>query len=345
MNFTVLSVLLAAVAALALCWPLLRPGSLHRGLGMLLVLGIPAASLLLYQGVGTPEGQAIQGTPAFTESQEPTDFEQLVEQLGQRLEENPDDLDGWLLLSRSYKTLQQFDQARTALERAAEIAPDDPVVAVELAEAMIFTARDGRLEPAVRELLEGAVEREPRLQKGLWLMGIVESRAGNDTAALAWWERLLPLLEPGSDVSASVQAQIEAARGRLGMPPAASQPASATATGWSGIEATVQLPDGMDEAPPGAVLFVIARDPAAPTPPLGAQRIEAPSFPVTVRLTDADSMLPQRPISSASPIELVARLSLSGQPMAGPDDPESDGLAVDAGDAMPVTLKLRTASP
>jgi len=78
---------------------------------------------------------------------------------------------------------------------------------------------------------------------------------------------------------------------------------------------------------------------------LGAVRIAAPKFPVEVRLDDGASMLPQRPVSSMEQIEVLARLSMSGQPAASPDDWQSVPLAVDTRASETATLSLDLLPP
>jgi len=316
-------------AALVLCWPLLRRGSQLLGTAVPLLLLIPVSTLFLYQFVGTPEGIEVSGTP-HTGSAE-MQMDELVIQLRTRLEQQPGDLDGWMLLARSYKTMQRYDDALGALQRAHQLAPDDPRVSVELAEAMIFTSGSPRIDPGVRAMIESAVERQPDLQKGLWLLGIIAFQDQDYAAALAHWERLLPQLDPASGAAQAVRGQMDEARARLGLAPEAA---------WAGLETVVQAPPGLGTLPDGAVLFLIARDPNAPMPPLGAVRVPAPVFPVTVPLSDANSMVPQRPISGVAVIEVVARLSYSGQPTAQPGDPVSEPVRVETVDGARVELLL-----
>lgn len=341
MNFWWVAAAVGAVSAVMLFWPLLRQGPGLRSLGLLLMAVTLGLGAVLYHGVGTPAGRDIVATPGVLDDTEPPPFETLVSELQQRLDANPEDLEGWMLLGRSFKTLQRYTDARDALRRAQALAPDDPVVQVELAEALIFTSGEAGIDSEVRDLLTAALEQEPQLQKGLWLMGIVDSQAGDDAAALAWWERLLPLLEPGSGVAESVAEQARLARQRLGQ---TTDTVSGTGD-WPGIEVTVQLPDSAEPVPPGAVLFLIARDVNAPQPPLGAMRIDNPEFPLTARLTDANSMLAQRPISSATQTEVLARLSLNGQPIAATGDLESAPAAVKHDDDGPLTLRLDVTIP
>lgn len=329
MTFWLAATAIPVVTALILFRPLLRKGSALLGLGLALVLLVPVTSLLLYQGVGSPQAIDLPD-PRETAAAGEQDMEALLAQLQARMDAQPDDLEGWMLLGRSYRSLQRFDEALAAFIRARELAPDNAVVAVELAEALIFTSPPNAPDPAIPGLLDEALARAPDLQKGLWLSGMVAAQAGDDTTAVTRWETLMGLLEPGSAVAASVQQQLDAARARLGLP----EPDA-----WAGIEVIVQAPDALPSLGPEAALFVIARDPSAPNPPLGAVRVPA-AFPAVVRLTDANAMMPQRPISGVSELQLLARLAPDGNPVGGEGALESRAVVVGRDDAGRVELVL-----
>lgn len=328
--FWLLAVVIPAITALVLFRPLLRRGGPMLGLGIALLLLLPVTTLLLYQGVGTPAGIRVAEVPA--QVAEDADINELLMQLEARMAAEPDDLEGWMLLGRSYRSLQRFGESRAAFEQARRLAPGDPAVAVELAEAMIFTSPPGQPDPAVNGLLEEALTRAPDMQKALWLTGMMAAQRGDDARAVALWERLMLQLEPGSGVANSVAEQLDAARSRLGVAPP---------DAWEGIEIMIAAPENLPDLSPEAALFVIARDPAAPNPPLGAIRL-TPAFPAVVTLTDANSMMPQRPISGAAEVQLQARLSLDGNPLSPEPGPESDAITVsrDHGDTVQLELRL-----
>jgi len=323
MTFWVLAVLIPLFTAVVLFWPMLRGKSSTLGLGIALLLLLPAATLLVYQGVGSP--RSLQPQVAAADIPPDADMTTLVAELQARMEAEPDDVAGWMLLGRSYRSLQQFDASLAAFKRANELAPNDPGIMVEVAEAMIFAAGPGNMNPEVPFILEAALRLEPQLQKALWLSGMVAMQGGDDLEAIRQWEGLIPLLEPGSAVVGSVQQQINAARSRLGLP-TEQQPTA----GWAGIELVVQAPENLPNLNPESALFIIARDPSAPNPPLGAVRL-SPAFPARVRVTDANSMMPQRPISGADQVQLEARLSISGNPQAGEGDLQSEAIIVSSG--------------
>jgi cytochrome c-type biogenesis protein CcmH len=334
MSFWLAAAAIPVVTALLLFRPLLRKGGPWLGVGLALLLLLPVTTLLLYQGVGTPTA-VDPPRPAQGMAQgagQDADIEDLLAQLEARMAAQPDDLEGWLLLGRSYRSLQRHREALTAFRRARELAPEEPVVAVELAEALIFTSDPQQPNPEVSALLAEALAKAPDLQKGLWLAGMVAAQTGDDATAVGHWERLLAQLEPGSPVAGSVQQQLDAARARLGVAPS---------DAWAGLDIVVTAPAELPALTPESALFIIARDPDAPNPPLGAIRL-APAFPAVARLTDANSMMPQRPLSGAARLQLQARLSLDGNPLAGEGDPASEPVIVAADHAEPVELPLRS---
>lgn len=319
--------------------PLLRGKSFLQPLALALVFALPAAGLWMYDSYGTPAGIGVVGTPqaegeAGSHAVGGGEMETMIAGLRERLANNPADLDGWMLLARSLRMTQQHAAATEALERAHELAPDNPIIMIELAEGWIFTTPDGRMPDRSMELIERALEIQPDAQKGLWLLGMGHAQRGDDAFAISYWQSLLDLLQPGSGVAATVQQQLAEAQARMGMAPdapAAAEVSPAQAAvdapeqATAGARVIVTAAEGARAAlAQGAVLYVVIRDAAVTMgPPLGVRRIAAPSFPLEVTLTDADSMMAERPISSAAELQLQARVSLTGSPAAQPGDWQS----------------------
>ena len=337
MMFWVLAISLAVTVSLILVWPLLKLQAAFRNYGLALVVAIPFAAMFLYQQVGTPTGIRVSGTPAPVKhagqaSSSDDSMEDLLSRLEQRLMETPDDLQGWLMLGRSYKTMQKHGKAEQALSLAAGLAPNDPLVLVELAEARLYTSGQTQINGDIRQLLERALSIDPTQQKALWLLGMAEAQAGEDENAIAYWQRLVELVEPGSPVAESVREQLNLARQRLGQEIETPQ--------QGGYQLTVSLADQSYAVPIGAVLYIIASDPAAPGPPLGVRRVENPTFPISLELNDEHSMMPERLVSGADPVRLLARLSLTGNPVAGAGDLESPAVSISSGSVDVISLEL-----
>ena len=369
MTFWIVAALIGLVAALFIAWPLLQERAAVRNYGFAIILLVPVVALFLYQVVGTPAGigvtgspgQAMQAAAAHPGQQAGMEMDGMIANLEARLQENPADLDGWMLLGRSYKATQRFEEAEAALVRAIQLAPSNPTVMVELAEAKMFNAGNVSVSPEVRGMLEQALEMQPDQQKGLWLLGIAAAQEGDDDRALELWGRLAAQLEPGSPILTSLEQQMSQIRQRSGIEASASvaeppvmaraepepepefeseESEAAPAGQWSGLRVDVTSASEVGDLPPGAALFVILRNPAVPGPPLGVARMTAPTFPAIAFVSDANSMMEGMPISGVPEVEVVARLSMTGSPVPGPNDLESATVRVELESTPKVELTL-----
>jgi len=338
-------------------FPLLRGKSFLQPLALALVFALPASGLWLYKTIGTPAGIDIVGTPqaageADSHSMGGGEMETMIAGLRERLAANPEDLDGWMLLARSLRSTQQHAAAAEALEQAHQLAPGNPIVMIELAEGWIFLTPDGRIPDRSMDLLERAVEIQPDAQKGLWLLGMGHAQRGDDAFAISYWQSLMDLLQPGSNIAATVQAQITEAQARLGMtpdtPPTAVAASGADDTiaedadGWTGTRLVITAADGARAAlAQGAVLYVVIRS-AGPAmgPPLGVRRVANPSFPLEINVTDGDSMMQERLISSETEVQFQVRVSLTGSPAAQAGDWQSASETVELATATLVVLNI-----
>ncbi len=363
MIFWILAAVALAIAALITFLPLFRQKTGWTPVALALVFLLPASALMFYPYVGTPEAlervvvatQAKQTTQAGHTS-ESSEMDAMVASLRARLTESPEHLEGWMLLSKTLKTMQRYPEALEALETAHRIAPENPYVAVELIEARIFISGQGRIDNEMVAVLEDAVARDPSQQKGLWLLGVASSQSGDDAKAIEYWQMLLQQLEPGRTIAGSVQEQIAQAQQRLGIEPGAgngpeimqadvstapkvTKPEVSTdpevtepevSTDHEGIKLLLSASDELKASmPSSAVLFVIIRS-AGPAvgPPLGVRRISNPALPLELTISDKDSMMAERQISSESELRLQARLSLSGAPNAQSGDWQSAAVTV-----------------
>jgi cytochrome c-type biogenesis protein CcmH len=368
MVFWILAALIGLLAAVFTAWPLLAERAAIRNYGFAIIVMIPIAALVMYQVVGTPAGIGVTGSPGqASQAAHPggdagMGMDAMVANLESRMQQNPADLDGWMLLGRTYKAMQRYREAETALVRAIQLAPNNPTVMVELAEAQMFTSGSATVSPEVRGLLEQALEMQPDQQKGLWLLGIAAAQDGDNDRALELWSRLAEQLEPGSPILVSLEQQMAQLGDRPAVEPTGmAQPTVSTpprsmsgvepepeleedeapaGEHWSGLRVDVNVASELGDLPPGAALFVILRNPAIPGPPLGVARMSAPTFPAIAFVSDANSMMEGMPISGVPEVEVLARLSMSGSPVAGPNDLESDTLRVELDSTSKVELTL-----
>ena len=337
----------AALVALALCFVLPVLWTRARTTALVLLAGLPLGAVGLYYTFGTPEAL----DPARLVA--PATIDEAIDQLQERLDEAPDNIDGWVLLGRTRKTqgreaeAQQrsdaagpyFASAQQAFLRAMALAPDDPDLQVETAEAMSLADPGRRFQPEAVALLDRALATNPQQQRALWFRGIAALQAGDAAGAASRWEALLPQVD--ASTAESLRPQIAEARSAAGLPPLAAAAVAPTGPGISlRIDADPALVASMPE---GAVLFVFARSAEQPaSPPVAARRIPSPRFPLELRLSDADSLMPTATLSATGRVELQARFARSGSVEAQQGDLIAAPVAAAVGtSAEPVVLTLR----
>lgn len=328
MNSAFLSIAaaLAIGAALLLLLPLVRgrqqqkPATVTAVVTLCVLLGGGGA---LYAWLGNSqwrEATPVTNTPVA-----------MTAKLARRLARQPDDLQGWLLLGRSYMELEQFPLAARAFQRADGLAQNRNVEALMgLAEAIISQDPE-ELSGEAGRLFDRALELEPRNIKALFYGAYAALSRGEAATGRARFEGMLALDLPDQirDIvqkqveaidaagAAPVQVQAQAQGQAQGQGQAQEQGASADAR----VRVRVSVsPELRYQVTPQSALFVMARDPNQPGPPFAAKRLPL-QFPVEVMLTGADAMMPQRRIASGQKLEIVARISLSGQPQSSSGDP------------------------
>lgn len=306
MTLWIAFVAMCLAATLFVAWPLYRRQSRFSPLTALAVVIVVALSAALYVRQGSPD------VPSAGESVH--SMEDIVAELARRLESQPDDTEGWKMLGRSYMNLGNFAGAVGAFERAVELeGSQNAQTLVSLAESLL--ARDAdRIEGRTAALFESALALDPNNPPALFYGGIGALNRGDTALAADRWEILLGL-NPPAEIQEVLQTRIAEWRGEP-LPeagPAADVPAPVGGTDVI-VSAAVSLsPDAQAALPQEATVFIIARDPAQPSPPIAVARRSLSELPATVELGDANSMVAGRALSAFEEFELLARVSLSGQ--------------------------------
>ena len=319
-----------------------------------IALLLPAAAVLLYLDVGTP--QALDPAALSAPVDHGQNMDQAIAGLAAKLQQNPNDAEGWGLLGRAYETMQRFAEARDALAHAHALVPDDADATVAYAEALALATQSRRIEGEPRSLIEGVLKKTPDNQRGLWLLGIGDYQQGQYDAAIATWKHLIELLPKDSDILPSVQEQIaraEAARdGReppvQGAVPEQQAAASTTATAETGAHLQVEVAlDAKlaDRLAPNDVLFVYAKAANGPPMPLAIQRMPASKLPVSVMLTDGMGMLPNMKLSQFPQVVVGARVSKSGDAIAHSGDLQTVSVPLSVSMKTPVKLTIDQVVP
>lgn len=175
-------------------------------------LSLPVMALGLYLQLGTPE--AINPVAAdHTQNEQLTN---MVNTLAARLKDNPNDSKGWVMLAKSYKAMERFEEAQQAFEKAGDIVKTDPELLLDHADVLGVLA-DNSLAGRPKQLIEEALRLDPMNPMALMMDGVALYQGGDYKNAVARWEKLLDLLQPGSPDAQQVQANIDDARAKGGL--------------------------------------------------------------------------------------------------------------------------------
>ncbi len=320
-GFLVIAVVLTLGVSGLLAIPLLRNRSGPAPVAAVLtVLLVPAVTLTLYL---TSSNYDWMSPPAAMSPQRSSttmapSLDQAISQLEAKLREQPDNLEGWLLLGNAYLQTRRFEDARVAFGTALRLSNGkDPKAKLGLAEAMILIDQNSVTGQA-GELVEDVLHELPDNPKALWYGGLAALARQDIPVMQQRWEHLLQLNPPDA-VRRVVVEQLTAAG--ITPPPAPAPAQPATASPSPQIQVTVNVARELAQRiGEGAVLFLAARDGDRPGPPIAAVRAPATGFPRKLTISDANVMMPGRSLANADEVRLVARVSASGTAIARPGD-------------------------
>jgi cytochrome c-type biogenesis protein CcmH len=330
-----------------------------RWAALLIIPALPLCAVLLYQLLGSEEiidrlqqARSSQSQPA--QSQPPGSIEDMVARLAERMQQQPDDLKGWVMLARSYTILKRYSDAEVAYANVLRLGGGESAdLLSDYADAMVM-ANGGRFSDEAGALLTRALELDPGNLKGLWLAGHWKNQSGDYAEAISYWQQAAVKLPPDSEDAAVIAGQISRVQAQLGIDApavaAATTPAIPAATAASGSTASasgatlsVQVtlsPELAAAASAEDTVFIFARATQGPRMPLAIVRKQVKDLPVTVKLDDSQAMMPAMKLSNFGQVDIGARISKSGNAM--PESGDLQGIvspvATETGETIQVTI-------
>ncbi|MEK6335660.1 MAG: c-type cytochrome biogenesis protein CcmI [Acidobacteriota bacterium] len=197
--------------------PVASPAARKFGYGV--AAAIPIVAVAFYFLVGNPRaltpGAISTAAPGAAtrpgEMRSQQQIEENVNKLAQRLQQNPNDAEGWVMLARSYMMLERYSDAADAYGRAIALNDKDANLWTDFAEALAM-ANQRRLTGKPTEALTRALQLDPKNQKALDLFGSAAYQAGDYQKAIETWQKLLRDLPPGSEEVRTISDQIAKAK-------------------------------------------------------------------------------------------------------------------------------------
>jgi len=304
-----------------------------------LAIAVPALAVGLYFWVGTPAG--INPPAQVAENQQghpttPAQIEAMMAQLEQRLQAEPNNVEGWVMLARSYAALRRFTDASAAYAQAAQLLPDNPHLLADYADVLAMSKQTLQGEP--EKIIQRALKSDPSHLKALSLMGSAAFERQDYRAAVKWWEKILKAVPPNSAPAQSISNSIAEARSLAGMGAA---PRATTPPAVAKISGTVMLDPALRARVSDTdTVFIFARAAGAGrSPPLAAMRKLVSDLPLTFTLDDSMAMMPSLNLSSATSVVVGARISKTGNVMPNPGDLQGFSQTVNVG-AKNITITI-----
>lgn len=317
----------------------------------LVALALPLLAVSLYLWLGNTRALAPQPTveqmPMSGMSDEGghQNFSSVLDNLTARLRDQPDDVEGWIMLGRTYAIMRRFDEAKGAYEKVLALVPENAELITDYADIVAMT-NNGSLMGKPLELINKALRLDPKNPKALALAGTAEFEQNRFAQAAAYWEQLLALIPAESELGQSVSSSIAEAKSLASgkgstlasrqdqapsgqnPPPGGNKPESvvAAASGDGTLSGKVTLSPALaGKASPNDSLYVFARAKTGPKAPLATLRLQVKDLPATFSLNDSMARSGIQLSNFSNEVVVGARISKSGSPM--PQSGDLQGLS------------------
>jgi cytochrome c-type biogenesis protein CcmH len=301
-----------------------------RGVAVAAGILIPAVAAALYlylgnlHGLDAPPQEQVAPAPMSNEQ-----FAEMTAKLAARMQANPGDATGWMMLGRAYRALDRLPDAVAAFRKAAALKADDAGLLADLAEALAM-ANGRTLKGEPSRLLERALKIDPSNEKALALSGSAAFERADYATAIRYWETLLKKPGMGEEMQRALSAGVAQARALAGGATAAKTSAApvaaSTLTGSVALDAALA-----GRAAPDDTVFIFARAAQGPRMPLAILKIKVRDLPYRFSLDDSMAMAPQMKLSAFPEVVVGARVSKSGSATPAAGDLEGSSATVQHG--------------
>ena len=193
-------------------------------LATVLAVMVPLIALGLYWDLGHPGGFEQPMVASGPDGRSMT-MEEAVAQLQRRLDAEPANLEGWLLLGRSYLSLGRPAEAVVAYRTAVALSGQRPDVVADYGEALV-AADQGRVLPMANSLFKRAVADDPSDTKARYYIALGKAQRGDLEGALQDWTDVLALSPADAPWIPAVREQVDRAARDLGVDPRSVAPSA-----------------------------------------------------------------------------------------------------------------------
>ena len=287
-----------------------------KTISIILLLVIPVFVISVYSFIGTPNSieklvlvSDLKNTKS--DSEKLVSVEQMLKRVERRLLDDPNNSDDWLMLANSYVVLKRYPEAIRALENLYRLKGDDPSLLFRYADVLAM-ANSGIFAGKPSELIKKALQLDPQNTMGLWLAGLVAYEEGEVKKAINYWENVLPKLEIGSEEEKNIRKYIEFAKENNNISIQNNGSITQEKIEYS-LKLSIELSPNFTNVNKNKVVFIYAKPINSPNNmPIIVLRKTVADLPLLVEMNDSMSMLPSNKLSDYKSVQVLARISNSG---------------------------------
>lgn len=212
--------IVATVIGVWLAWSLRRSGIV---LSLVLAVGVPALAAIAYVKLGNPQlgdlPLASRTEPAVQQLREENQYRQLTGRLAEQMREQPENLEGWRMLTRAYRNLNEWSFAIEAWRRVLMLK-GDTATGQDWAEMAVLLVQqaEGKVTPGALIMVERALSVEPQLPDAMHLRALSKAQAGDLAGAVRDWESMLANAPPDADWRVPIAQYAAQARAEMAAP-------------------------------------------------------------------------------------------------------------------------------
>jgi cytochrome c-type biogenesis protein CcmH len=316
---------------------------------VVLAVALPISAMGLYMWVGEPEAlnpMALKSPDQVDQK----DLAKLAETLADKLQSQPENLQGWVMLGRTYRTLENFDASIKAYDAALKLSADDDLQ-LERIEVMAMQ-RQGNFDGEPWRVIRDILQKDPQHYGALLTAGSASYAERKYADALKYWEQARKPLEANHPDLPGLENAIATVRETMGLPAKAASTGPSTSSGSAAASSALNVSGQISlsaalkaKTSPNDAVFVYATPANGDRMPLAIMKTTVSQLPLNFTLDDSTAMTPDRKLSTAGEVFIKVRVSKSGNAMPqsgdltggseGPVKVGSKGLKIEIKDQMP----------
>lgn len=283
---------------------------------------------------------AVYGERAVMQKGEPlseNELQAFALALRTKLNQTGDDEIAWMLLGRVAMSLNEFDMAQQSFDKALQMNPANTQVLISYSQVLLLEGSEASMTRAAG-MLSKVLQEEPQNLDAISLLALIAYERKDWVQAKAAFEVLLASMDKADTRYNMIAQRISEIEQQ--------QAQNVDVTKSAAIKVTVNVSTELkNKQPENGILFVFAKALNGSPMPLAVVKLNEYQFPITVELSDANSMVAGLNLSSAEDIVITARISNDDSVMPSSGELEGHSAALKRESTRQLQLQIDTLIP